>query len=289
MKISQTYNGKTHSAFVRHTIDASANDDDPAVALARVFDKVEADIAEIRAARAAIGRPVTASVDDAAVPALVAQILRAVTDLARAGVRAELSFADSGRALGVLRDLGIPVEVDERDGYDYSKARSEIEVAGDSAHTSVVSATSFRWLDTREAIARRAAERAKRNVVTAAFVLTMPSNNAWNGRWSGDGKNYEVTRELALDVADRILGEPGADPVSWSHDFGDGWRAQVTGRRIDDCATLKQSEGFAGFDWMVDSIIEHGSIRTSTPGKAVPASLESSPAGTEPGPDEAPL
>lgn len=50
----------------------------------------------------------------------------------------------------------------------------------------------------------------------------------------------------------------------FTYTFGDGWVAAVTVREVDAQTKrrlLKESEGFCGYDWMVDSILSHGKIK----------------------------
>jgi len=56
----------------------------------------------------------------------------------------------------------------------------------------------------------------------------------------------------------------GKDYKSWSYDFGDGWRALVSGTLLKKGERVKKSDGFYGYDWMVDSIIFHNEIRTKS-------------------------
>lgn len=88
-----------------------------------------------------------------------------------------------------------------------------------------------------------------------AFELTMPSRNSWNGRWTGEEKRYVLVRRTRKeDIAD----------TSFYHDFGDGWGACVRTWVVDGEQARKLrrlSDGFGGYDWMVDSILSHGSIR----------------------------
>jgi hypothetical protein len=54
-------------------------------------------------------------------------------------------------------------------------------------------------------------------------------------------------------------------PGHYSYDFGDGWRASVTVRQVDEKNARKlrrQSAGFCGYDWMIREIKEHGRILT---------------------------
>jgi hypothetical protein len=95
------------------------------------------------------------------------------------------------------------------------------------------------------------------------FELSMPSNNAWNGRWSGEGRCYARIKNLgrtkkAEAKAAKILAEG-----SYYYNFGDGWAARVSVREVSASEAAKirrKSQGFCGYDWMIDSIIRDGEI-----------------------------
>lgn len=102
-----------------------------------------------------------------------------------------------------------------------------------------------------------------------SFELTMPSVGSWNGKWtSADKKHY-----IVKSVSDRYLKEQehlkpllaeGKD--SWWYSWNDGWGANVTAEVIDGEEAKrrrKASKGFAGYDWMVASILHHGVIKPS--------------------------
>ena len=110
-----------------------------------------------------------------------------------------------------------------------------------------------------------------------AFKLSMPSNNSWNGKWTGQDKFYVKVRSFQgkrrIERAEKILNREtplGGHPERrgyYSYGFGDGWRAGVDVHIIDksEAARLRrQSDGFCGYDWMVDSIIENLEIKCST-------------------------
>ncbi len=93
-----------------------------------------------------------------------------------------------------------------------------------------------------------------------AFRLSMPGVNSWNGKWSGEGRNYVVTRPVLKRHQAEIANHVGK---SFTYNFGDGWCASVEVTEVDskDAAQLKRvSHGFCGYDWMVDSILSHGRI-----------------------------
>lgn len=90
------------------------------------------------------------------------------------------------------------------------------------------------------------------------FRLSMPNNNSWNGRWSGEGRNYTIVANLSDKLAAKVLGEKGRD--SWGYNFGDGWFASVEGRAVPKGERLRKSNGFCGYDWMVRSILTDGEI-----------------------------
>jgi len=96
------------------------------------------------------------------------------------------------------------------------------------------------------------------------FVLTMPNNNAWNNKWTGDGRLFCIVKRYKNK--DPIL-ENTDKEKSHYYNFGDGWGALVSIKRITaDEAKLyrKRSEGFDGYSWMVDEIEEYGRILTRT-------------------------
>ncbi len=92
-----------------------------------------------------------------------------------------------------------------------------------------------------------------------AFELSMPSNNAWNGKWSGAGNLYvHVDSIRSKAVVDRVLADTG-----YYYNFGDGWGAHVSVREVDAAMARKlrkASKGFCGYDWMIEQIKEHGHI-----------------------------
>ena len=97
-----------------------------------------------------------------------------------------------------------------------------------------------------------------------AFVLTMPRNNSWDGKWSGAGRSYNIVRAVgssrkAAEEAKRILATP-----RYTYSFGDGWVAAIQVREVDrgECDRLRrESCGFCGYDWMVNSIFDNGFIK----------------------------
>lgn len=89
-----------------------------------------------------------------------------------------------------------------------------------------------------------------------AFELSMPSNNSWNGKWSGEGRCYAVVRSYRT-------AKPWMDKESYTYSFGDGWVARVAVRMVDASTAAKlrkATKGFCGYDWMIDSIERHGRI-----------------------------
>ena len=87
------------------------------------------------------------------------------------------------------------------------------------------------------------------------FELSMPNNNAWNGKWTGDEKCYAIIvntkqKERAREVLNKGY---------FRYNFGDGWVAGISVREVDakEATRMKRkSVGFCGYNWMVDSIME---------------------------------
>lgn len=93
------------------------------------------------------------------------------------------------------------------------------------------------------------------------FVLTMPRNNSWNGKWTGEDKYYCRIRSYVNDYVPKYL-----KTGDYTYDFGDGWMAcvkveEITAKQKKICNS--KSNGFCGYDWMIGSIIEHGKILNS--------------------------
>ena len=96
-----------------------------------------------------------------------------------------------------------------------------------------------------------------------AFRLSMPGNNAWNGKWSGDGKLYAKIRAYSSERADQIISR-----CDYGYSFGDGWFASVNVAAVDGAEAKrieKQSQGFCGYEWMIDSIERYGKITADSP------------------------
>jgi hypothetical protein len=98
--------------------------------------------------------------------------------------------------------------------------------------------------------------------VNVAFFLSMPACPSWNGRWSGEGRKYVIVKRFTTAkgglMAAKILAE-GSYWYSWS----DGWGANIEVQQVDGLAAgklRKESDGFSGYDWMVDSIVSYGRI-----------------------------
>lgn len=95
----------------------------------------------------------------------------------------------------------------------------------------------------------------------AIFTLRMPNSGSWNGQWSGSGTKYVKSRELTRRVMEA---ETVKDGDTHYYNFGDGWGASVSVEIVEGAkaknAAIKDSRGFANYDWMIDSIIEHGKI-----------------------------
>ena len=91
-----------------------------------------------------------------------------------------------------------------------------------------------------------------------AFLLSMPHVASWNNKWSGEGKIYARLRrdnEVPAEYIDQ----------SFEYRWNDGWGASVEVKKVDakEAAKIRKcSAGFYGYDWMIDSIIDHGKIIT---------------------------
>ena len=91
------------------------------------------------------------------------------------------------------------------------------------------------------------------------FKLSMPKNNSWNGKWSGDGNVHIITTPDKYVPKDRI-------GQSYYYNFADGWCACVdvggwSVIRREYRKMVRNNRGFCGYGWMVDSIIHNDEIK----------------------------
>ena len=95
-------------------------------------------------------------------------------------------------------------------------------------------------------------------MLTVIFELSMPNNSSWNGKWSGEGNRYCITRRMKDSKAEELDGQ------NFYYNFGDGWGAnvhcKVSGGAVETRKANRESKGFCGYDWMVNEIIVHGRI-----------------------------
>ncbi len=90
----------------------------------------------------------------------------------------------------------------------------------------------------------------------------MPCAPSWNGKWSGDGEFYAIVQKFSVkqyEKARKIL-----EGEYYQYRFGDGWVAGIDAKEVDakEAKKIKKNSlGFCGYDWMVDSIIKDGVIK----------------------------
>ncbi len=100
-----------------------------------------------------------------------------------------------------------------------------------------------------------------------SFELTMSNIGSWNGKWTGADRKYYIIKSVSdrwfKNEVEKLL--EGKDHNSWYYNFGDGWGANVFIQIVDSKEAAKRrklSKGFAGYDWMVTSILHKGTITT---------------------------
>ncbi len=103
-----------------------------------------------------------------------------------------------------------------------------------------------------------------------SFELTMPNRGSWNGRWTGEDNKYYAIKHITKNSVEgkkviELLNSK--ESVSFYYRWDDGWGANVEMEIIDASQRRKRqkvSKGFCGYNWMIDSIMEHGKIITRT-------------------------
>ena len=99
------------------------------------------------------------------------------------------------------------------------------------------------------------------------FRLSMPGIGSWNGKWTGEGRNYSIARKISDKWANKLLS--GKDTASWSHHWDDGWSARVSARIVPVGERLKKSDGFYGYEWMVSNILAYGATEKPQVAEAI--------------------
>jgi hypothetical protein len=99
--------------------------------------------------------------------------------------------------------------------------------------------------------------------MTLAFFLSMPNRGSWNGQWSGQNNKYVITRKFTTK-AGKLKAEEIAKQGSYFYSWSDGWSALIKVEKVtsQEAAKLrKTSDGFCGYNWMIDSIIANNCIK----------------------------
>ena len=94
------------------------------------------------------------------------------------------------------------------------------------------------------------------------FTLSMPRNNSWNNKWSGDDRSYCISK-VAFRYGKPVY--PNLKEGNYIYDFEDGWVANVNVKFVTPSeakAAMKKSDGFCGYEWMCDEIMTLGRIKT---------------------------
>lgn len=89
------------------------------------------------------------------------------------------------------------------------------------------------------------------------FELSMPSNNAWNGKWGSEGEFYAKIINFGKTQKAETKAQAILDEGYFRYSFGDGWVAGVSVKKVaakEAGKIRRKSKGFCGYDWMVDSI-----------------------------------
>jgi hypothetical protein len=100
----------------------------------------------------------------------------------------------------------------------------------------------------------------------AAFILSMPGSPSWNGKWSGSENVHAVVHSVR-SKSDIEKYEKLIKQESFVYCWDDGWMACINVVPVDAQTARKlrrESKGFCGYNWMIDSIIRTGEISDKT-------------------------
>lgn len=101
-----------------------------------------------------------------------------------------------------------------------------------------------------------------------SFTLSMPNVGSWNGKWSGAENLYARTVNFGNSRAAFAKAQQILDKGYYHYNFGDGWAAGITVKAVDAREATrirKHSNGFCGYEWMIDAIRQWGAILAEPP------------------------
>jgi hypothetical protein len=93
-----------------------------------------------------------------------------------------------------------------------------------------------------------------------SFTLSMPGVASWNGKWTGDGVLYAKMRHFGRKKESKELAEKILAKHYFTYRWPDGWCASVTAKEVSSAEAAKirrKSQGFHGYDWMIDCICNY--------------------------------
>lgn len=96
------------------------------------------------------------------------------------------------------------------------------------------------------------------------FNLTMPNRGSWNNKWSGDGQLFSIVKEFTDKQFKDYNIKALLDRRNFTYNWDDGWSANVCVKLItkeESKYIKKHSQGFYGYNWMIDSILKYGEIK----------------------------
>ena len=99
------------------------------------------------------------------------------------------------------------------------------------------------------------------------YELSMPNVGSWNGQWSGQNNYYATVVNYGRGKAKTELAQKILEGRYYHYNFGDGWSAGIYVKQVDAREAAKcrrKSKGFCGYEWMIESIENHGKITTDS-------------------------
>lgn len=97
-----------------------------------------------------------------------------------------------------------------------------------------------------------------------AFILSMPNKGSWDGKWTGEKDVHARIRKIPNKYFEgERTKEKELNGKSFFYSWDDGWTAEIKVTEVTEQeakSLKKRSVGFAGYDWMIDSLIHSGDI-----------------------------
>ena len=97
------------------------------------------------------------------------------------------------------------------------------------------------------------------------FILSMPKNNSWNNKWTGEKNLFARTKRITENKEKKLemlgIDFKKKEEYYFTYDFQDGSKVTVKIVSNKEAKEInKKTRGFCMYNWMIDNILSNGKI-----------------------------